>query len=476
MDSKLNLHTLLLVLFFCAISIFFTSCVKEQVPKTATVELNFIDSFPKEVILYQLDENYITKIDTFTVDNSEDLKIEIDLNRSKFLNFYIPDEVQYEFYVEPNSHLIVEKQDSLLQFTGDLKEENEFLQASIHDKELKKLNWNYDAPFEEFKEQVAAYYAYEDSLAKSFVIDNEHFNKTIEIDARAKKNMAHLDYINRNIPKEQQDSLHDIYFDQNLLDFDKYIQYLDADYLRHWYDRYATSHFMKKKYGNNLDSLYKKRGSYDITAEIISENYPSPLKESLLHSALNVYPILYNRSSDEVAITPRKLLERHKADLPEKVYAKIEKIIVEREEMENRTAKGKPMPAFSFLDKDENKIELTPVNNTKPLLIDVWASWCGPCISSFPKVKKLQEEYGEQLNIVSVSLDNDFTSFQEGLKKNEVPGRVKYYAEGAFESEFANYFMLQAIPRYIFVDENGHFIDSNTSPDFVKKYLSGSES
>ncbi|MBR4533597.1 MAG: TlpA family protein disulfide reductase, partial [Bacteroidaceae bacterium] len=56
------------------------------------------------------------------------------------------------------------------------------------------------------------------------------------------------------------------------------------------------------------------------------------------------------------------------------------------------------------------------------VLLDFWASWCGPCIASFPLMKQMHEEFGERgLRIIGVSIDQDKDSWLNAVDKYQLP-------------------------------------------------------
>jgi cytochrome c biogenesis protein CcmG/thiol:disulfide interchange protein DsbE len=66
----------------------------------------------------------------------------------------------------------------------------------------------------------------------------------------------------------------------------------------------------------------------------------------------------------------------------------------------------------------------------KVVIVDFWASWCGPCAESFPVMDELQKKYKDQgLVILAVSVDEKATKMETFLKKNPVSFTVVRDAE-----------------------------------------------
>jgi thiol-disulfide isomerase/thioredoxin len=86
------------------------------------------------------------------------------------------------------------------------------------------------------------------------------------------------------------------------------------------------------------------------------------------------------------------------------------------------------------------------------VLLDFWASWCSPCLHSFPWMNDLQKKHaGEGLVIVAVNLDQDRTLAEAFLQKVPAQFRVEYDAEGAVARQFE----VQAMPTSFLIDRDG---------------------
>lgn len=72
-----------------------------------------------------------------------------------------------------------------------------------------------------------------------------------------------------------------------------------------------------------------------------------------------------------------------------------------------QTPREKPLIETTKIDGDGLKNLLPSAKNRKPVLINFWATWCGPCYSEFPELVKIDNDYRKKgLNFVVVSVDN----------------------------------------------------------------------
>ena len=88
----------------------------------------------------------------------------------------------------------------------------------------------------------------------------------------------------------------------------------------------------------------------------------------------------------------------------------------------------------------------------KVVLVDFWASWCGPCLRSFPWMNDLQQHYGgEGLVIVAVNLDQERALADAFLSKLPPNFRIEYDAAGTVARQFG----VQVMPSSFLVDRKG---------------------
>jgi thiol-disulfide isomerase/thioredoxin len=88
----------------------------------------------------------------------------------------------------------------------------------------------------------------------------------------------------------------------------------------------------------------------------------------------------------------------------------------------------------------------------KVVLVDFWASWCAPCLQSFPWMNALQQKHaGDGLVIVAVNLDQDRALADAFLQKVPAQFRVEYDAGGSVARQFD----VQAMPTSFLIDRSG---------------------
>ena len=68
--------------------------------------------------------------------------------------------------------------------------------------------------------------------------------------------------------------------------------------------------------------------------------------------------------------------------------------------------RGKSGPDESFFDPDGKTVTLASFKG-KPLLVNLWATWCGPCVREMPTLEKVAERAGDKLKVLTVSQDRE---------------------------------------------------------------------
>lgn len=100
-------------------------------------------------------------------------------------------------------------------------------------------------------------------------------------------------------------------------------------------------------------------------------------------------------------------------------------------------------------------------NNNKVVLIDFWASWCGPCLTEMPNVVSAYNEFkGKGFEIIGISLDEDRTAWTKSIKKMNMTWPQMSDLKG-WNSELSAPYEINSIPFTLLVDKDGNIIAQN---------------
>ncbi|MGJ1197175.1 TlpA family protein disulfide reductase [Sphingobacterium spiritivorum] len=119
--------------------------------------------------------------------------------------------------------------------------------------------------------------------------------------------------------------------------------------------------------------------------------------------------------------------------------------------------KGADALAFSYPDKDGNEVSFASLKGNV-VLVDVWATWCGPCRAEFPYLKQLDKDIeGKPIRVVSISIDEDeYKDKWLKMIRDEGLGGIQLF--GGSSEEFSDYYKINAIPRFLVFDKNGKIV------------------
>ena len=112
---------------------------------------------------------------------------------------------------------------------------------------------------------------------------------------------------------------------------------------------------------------------------------------------------------------------------------------------------AKMAPAFTVTALDGSRFTLDEMGG-RIVLIDFWATWCGPCKEELPHMKKIAQEFAnEPLVIISVSWDSDDAKWKDFIQKNGMTWAQYRDADHSLSNAFG----INAIPHYFTIDTDG---------------------
>lgn len=273
--------------------------------------------------------------------------------------------------------------------------------------------------------------------------------------------------------------------EKQYLEYDKHLFLLNFRYYHVQYTKDESfklaDGFMPQDYKNIVynDSLaYNNSKSYNAlalnngmwkTLVKIGQDYNN-LKPENLQEALDEIKFsalkndVINRFSSST-LTPEnpKMKEIYEIYVSESTNDEIDKKLKIKYEAIKYLIKGSPSPVFENFENYKGGTTSLVDLKGKYVLIDIWATWCAPCLVEMPALKKLEEEYANKnIAFVSISVDTpkNHGKWKE-MVKNKKLGGVQLISPNVYDNSFMKNYSVTAIPRFILLDPEGKIVSAN---------------
>ena len=471
-------------LSFLFVLVIFLACQQESTPekevstitekKTMTLRGEITNPSSAIVSLSNGEDKYEAKV--------EDGKFELIVKLDEAGNYRFKHGAEYAYlFLEPNDDLMMKLDatqfDQSLTFSGTGAEENNYIigklnisdELGLHGEDIYKLE------AKEFSEELDVVYKKLGDNFSAIIQENDVINPTFATNAYtdliyewATKRLQYPSYHEHYAEKEAK--LGDDYYDflnkieiddPKVLENKKYKSFIGM------YSNHLAEDNLKK------NDTYKSASDEDRAMILLKEKLaviPTAFKSNEVQQHLNFVSI-----NNHIKYNGADNMKDLVADFNAKSKNEEQKeTLNENFNKWSAIAAGQDAPNFNYKNIKGEEVALSDLKG-KNVYVDVWATWCGPCLKELPQLEKLQKKYADTDNIVftSVSIDDDKEKWEKMVTKKEMKG-IQIIGDKAWDSSICKDYMIKGIPRFLLIDKDGKIIDANAprpSSDKIKTIL-----
>jgi thiol-disulfide isomerase/thioredoxin len=137
-----------------------------------------------------------------------------------------------------------------------------------------------------------------------------------------------------------------------------------------------------------------------------------------------------------------------------------------------RFVAGEAVPDIQFALPDGSSARLHELRG-RPVLLQFWGSWCGPCRAENPHLVELYERHhaSQGFEIFSVAIEQNPRSWQRAIEQDGMRWRYHTMEAGDFSGPLARQFNIHSIPSTFLLNKDGVITAVNPSPERIAKLL-----
>lgn len=236
----------------------------------------------------------------------------------------------------------------------------------------------------------------------------------------------------------------------------------------------ANALFVEKT-ADLVKEIYRPETTDERFAEIEKE-YASIVKEAYESNRDNYFGVMLLYGQMAYELSGREVLAEIEKLSPEMQRTEAIEELKEMSMLRMKTDVGEKFTEIVLPDADGKEISLSSVigkEGCRYVLLDFWASWCGPCMGEVPFLKDTYAEFrGKGFEIYGVSLDSKREKWIEAIENNGMDW-IHVCSFDAFQDEFAQAYAVRSIPSNFLIDSEGRIVAVNLRGHELYETVSG---
>ena len=130
---------------------------------------------------------------------------------------------------------------------------------------------------------------------------------------------------------------------------------------------------------------------------------------------------------------------------------------------------GSMAPDFSLPNVNNEEIKLSSLRGKRCVLIDFWASWCGPCIRELPNIKHVYDKYHDKgFEVISISLDDKRDNWLQAIATHQLPW-IQVSSLQGWKCPVVQKYRVSAVPAMFLLDAEGRIVSNKARGEVLER-------
>lgn len=223
-----------------------------------------------------------------------------------------------------------------------------------------------------------------------------------------------------------------------------------------------------------LEEEFAKAGN-DMQRDSLRKEYSKLMSDAVEMNRDNIYGVTTFLNNAYAFLSPEEVMEQIALFPAEWQQRRELTELREATERKLRVSAGHPYIDIAAKNADGGEVSLKSVvenRRNKYVLLDFWASWCGPCMGEVPHLKKTYDEFRKKgFEIYGVSFDEDRGDWLGAVEQNDMNWLHVSEVKG-FDNQAAKDYAIQGIPSNFLIDGQGTIVAKNLRGEALYEKIS----